>query len=137
MSFKFKKMNFGPAGFSGSTLEIPKSSKNPTADSIPLIKDIGLSALEIEFVRNVYLKNASEEKINQIKQNAIDNDISLSIHAPYFVNLNAQEEQKIINSKRYILDSLNVGQKIGAKNIVVHIGYFLKQDPKKVLENIS
>ncbi|MDD3178602.1 MAG: hypothetical protein PHR26_03735 [Candidatus ainarchaeum sp.] len=66
-----KKLNFGIAGFSDLSYKIPKSSKNPTADSISLISEIGLSALEIEFVRQVYLKNTSEEKITQIKENAI------------------------------------------------------------------
>jgi len=131
------KLNFGPAGFGGTILEIPKNSKNPTADAILEVSKIGLSAMEIEFVRSVYLKNSVPEKKEEIKNNAINSNVSLSIHAPYFINLNAIEEHKIINSHRYILDSLNVGHEIGAKTIVCHIGYFLKQEPKKVLENIS
>jgi deoxyribonuclease IV len=131
------RLLFGPAGFGAGYLDIPANSKNPTADSIPAIKKKGLDTLEIEFVRSVYLKNSSPEKIKQIKDNSENLDFPLSIHAPYFINLNAVEEQKIINSQRYILDSLNVGQEIGARTIVCHIGYFLKQEPKKVLENIS
>jgi len=130
-------LNFGPAGFGGTILDIPRNSKNPTADAILEVSKIGLSAMEIEFVRSVYLKNSSEEKVNQIRDNALEKKVSLSIHAPYFINLNAVEEQKIINSHRYILDSLNVGQRINARVVVCHIGYFLKQEPKKVLENIS
>jgi len=131
------KLYFGTAGFGGVSDNIPNNSKNPTADSIPLISKIGLDNLEIEFVRQVYLKNASDEKLNEIKNNSIKYNFPLTIHAPYFINLNANEEQKLINSRRYILDSLNVGHKIGARTIVVHVGYFLKQDSKKVLENIS
>jgi deoxyribonuclease IV len=134
---KFNKLNFGPAGFGGTIIDIPKNSKNPTADAVLGVSKLGLSALEIEFVRSVYLKNSPLEKIKQIKKNAVDSNISLSIHAPYFINLNAVEEQKIINSHRYILDSLNVGHLIGAHVVVCHIGYFLKQEPKTVLENIS
>jgi len=133
----FKKLNFGPAGFSGSVLDIPKNSKNPTADAIPAVSKIGLDNLEVEFVRGVYLKNSPIEKLNEIKTNSIKYNIPLTIHAPYYVNLNAIEEQKLINSQRYILDSLNVGQMIGARLVVVHVGYFLKQEPKKVLENIA
>jgi len=133
----FKKLNFGPAGFGGSILEIPKNSKNPTADAILEVSKIGLSAMEIEFVRSVYLKNSLPEKLSAIKNNAINSKVNLSIHAPYFINLNAKEEYKVNNSHRYILDSLNVGQQIGARVIVCHIGYFLKEEPKKVLETIS
>lgn len=132
-----EKLRFGPAGFGETILKIPKNSKNSTADAILEINKIGLTALEIEFVRSIYLKNSPVEKIKEIKKNSIDKDVSLSIHAPYFINLNSNEEQKIFNSQKYILDSLNIGHEIGAKVIVCHIGYFLKQEPKKVLDKIS
>lgn len=134
---KFNKLCFGPAGFGGSDLNIPFNSKNPTADAILELSNISLSALEIEFVRQVYLKTSNQEKILQIKKNALEKNIALSIHAPYFINLNSNEEQKIINSHRYILDSLNVGQEINANIVVVHIGYFLKTEPKIALENVQ
>ena len=95
------KLYFGTAGFGGVSDNIPNNSKNPTAYSIPLISKIGLDNLEIEFVRQVYLKNASDEKLNEIKNNSIKYDFPLTIHAPYFINLNANEEQKLINSKTW------------------------------------
>ncbi len=134
---KFEKLNFGPAGFGNTILNIPKNSKNPTADAILKVSKIGLSAMELEFVRSVYLKNSLPEKLKTIKSNAINSNVNLSIHAPYFINLNAKEEHKVINSHKYILNSLNIGQQIGARVIVCHIGYFLKEEPKKVLETIS
>ncbi len=134
---KLDKLNFGPAGFGGTIIEIPKNSKNPTADAVLGVSKLGLFALEIEFVRSVYLKKSPLEKLQEIKENSLNKDVLLSIHAPYFINLNAVEEQKIINSHRYILDSLNVGHEIGARVVVCHIGYFLKQEPKTVLEKIS
>ncbi|MCK9292589.1 MAG: TIM barrel protein [archaeon] len=133
----FEKLHFGPAGFGAGNLNILNNSKNPTADAILEISKLGLSALEIEFVRGVYLKKSIPERLEEIKNNSDKSKVNLSVHAPYFINLNAVEKHKINNSQRYILDSLNVGQKIGARVIVCHIGYFLKQEPKKVLENIS
>lgn len=134
---KFNKLHFGTAGFGGSDLSIPQNSKNPTADAILELSKMSLSALEIEFVRQVYLKRSSQEKIQEIKENAINKNIALSIHAPYFINLNSNEEQKVINSHRYILDSLNVGQEINANVVVVHVGYFLKTEPKIALDNVQ
>jgi len=135
---KFNKLLFGPAGFGGDDLiQIPSSSTNPTADAIPIIKKAGLDTLEIEFVRQVYLKNSSKEKLLEIRNNANKFDFPLSIHAPYFINLNAKEEIKLQNSYRYILDSLNVGEEIGARVVVFHIGFFLKEDPKIVLPIIE
>lgn len=134
---KFNKLHFGPAGFSGSDLNIPTSSKNPTADAILEISNVSLSALEIEFVRQVYLKRSSIDKLTEIKKNSENKNVALSIHAPYFINLNSDEEHKIINSHRYIIDSLNVGQEIGANIVVVHLGFFLKTEPKLAIENVT
>jgi len=135
---KFNKLLFGPAGFGGSNLiQVPTLSKNPTADAILAVKRAGLDTLEIEFVRQVYLKNISEEKFDEIKNNAQKLDFPLSIHAPYFINLNAKEEPKLQNSYRYILDSLEVGEKIGARIVVFHIGFFLKDDPKEAMKRVE
>ena len=135
---KFNKLLFGPAGFGGSNLiQVPTSSKNPTADAIPVTKKAGLDTLEIEFVHSVYLKNSIQEKLDEIKSNSKKFDFPLSIHAPYFINLNAIEEIKLQNSYRYILDSLEVGEKIGARVVVFHIGFFLKDDHAQVMKRIE
>jgi len=135
---KFNKLLFGPAGFGGSDLiKIPTSSSNPTSDAIPSIKKAGLDTLEIEFVHSVYLKNSTKEKLDDIKNNSKKFDFPLSIHAPYFINLNAKEEIKLQNSYRYILDSLEVAEKIGARVLVFHIGFFLKDEPNQVMKRIE
>ncbi len=126
------KLYFGTAGFGG--LEYP--STNPTADACLEINKIGLDALEIEFVRQIYLKNNSQEKLLEIKKKAETNNIKLSIHAPYFINLNSKDKLKLQNSVTRIIDSLNIGQTIGANILVFHIGYFMGEDKKKVMENI-
>jgi deoxyribonuclease IV len=131
--YDLKKLNFGTAGIPTSTILSNKSSG--TVDGIKEVSKLGLDCLEIEFVRNVYLKNSSEKVLNNIKTTADVNKISLSIHAPYFINLNAKEEYKITNSIRYVYDSLIVGQKIKAKTIVFHPAFFLSQERQVVLEN--
>jgi len=134
---KDRNIRFGPAGFGGNdTLDIPLNSKNSTADAIKAIVDIGLEALEIEFVRGVYLKNYCDEKLNEIKNNSEKYNVSLSMHAPYYINLNAVEDYKLKNSKDYIINSLNIGQKIGAKILVTHLGYYLNIDRKVALERV-
>ncbi len=135
--YNSKKLNFGTAGIPHSTLLNYPKSKNGTADGINEASNLDLDALEIEFVRSVYLKNTSLEKIEEIKSNSISKNISLSIHAPYFINLNANEDHKITNSINYVVNSLIVGQKINAKIVLFHPGYFLKQERKTVLETIN
>jgi deoxyribonuclease IV len=126
-----KKLNFGTAGIPSTTV---MSSSSGTVDGIKEVSNLGLDCLEIEFVRNVYLKKSSEETINNIKNIAEDLNISLSIHAPYFINFNAKEDYKIRNSIRYVYDSLIVGQNINAKIVVFHPAYFLSEKREVVLE---
>ena len=128
-----KKLNFGTAGIPSST--ILKNNSSGTVDGINEVARLGLDCLEIEFVRNVYLKNANEEILTAIKETAEKQKISLSVHAPYFINLNAQEDYKVRNSIRYVYDSLIVGQEIGVKTVVFHPAYFLSQKREIVLEN--
>lgn len=131
--FDKNKLNFGTAGIPTSTI-LSKSSSG-TVDGIKEVSRLGLDSLEIEFVRNVYLKNSSEKVIDDIKTIADSNKISLSIHAPYFINLNAKEDYKVRNSIKYVYDSLIVGQKINAKTVVFHPAYYLSQERQVVLDN--
>jgi deoxyribonuclease IV len=135
--FDSKKLNFGTAGIPKSTLINFPNSKNGTADGIKEVNNLNLDSLEIEFVRNIYLKNAKLQTLEEIRSNSISNNISLSIHAPYFINLNAKEKYKIENSINYVVDSLLVGQKIKSKIVLFHPGYFLKEERNNVLKIIN
>ncbi len=130
--FDKNKLNFGTAGIPSSTIRNKTSSG--TVDGINEVSRLGLDALEIEFVKSVYLKRSKDEVINNIKETANNHNVSLSIHAPYFINLNSLEEHKVRNSIRYIYDSLFVGQKLNAKVVVFHPAYFMSQNREEVLE---
>ncbi len=102
----------GPAG-------IPTITEGDTIQGIKDVKKLGLNALEMEFVRNVYLK---KEKAIEVGKIAKDLKVKLSIHASYFINLCNPE--KIEVSKKRILDSCEIGYYLGAKYIVFHPGYY-------------
>ncbi|ABR54881.1 Xylose isomerase domain protein TIM barrel [Methanococcus vannielii SB] len=119
---------FGTAG-------IPINAKT-TEDSFSYLKNINLDAMELEFVRSV---NLTENKANDLKNKA---GIILSVHAPYYVNLNAKEPEKIVSSIKRIVDSskiLNIfnNKNPENKNVVFHPGYYLKENPDKVYEKIK
>ena len=78
-------------------------------------------ACEIAFTYSVYIKEGDAERIGQ---KAKELGIELSIHAPYFVNLNSSEANKIEATKKRILDCCRVGEKLGAKVVVFHPGYY-------------
>ncbi len=101
----------------------------------PFLKENRMKCAEVEFVRQVYLKK--EEKMQEIKEAALNNGVQLSVHAPYYVNLASLEEEKISASKERILRSAKVGEKIGAKFVCFHAGYYMKREPEVVYDIIS
>ncbi len=110
-------IKLGPAG-------VPLSSeKRDTASGIRKVAELELQALEVEFVRGV---NMSLQTAKEVGRAAKENNIELSIHAPYYINLASEKKSIIAESKKRILDSLERGAEMGARIVVVHAGYYGK-----------
>ncbi|MFP4189966.1 MAG: TIM barrel protein [Candidatus Woesearchaeota archaeon] len=93
--------------------------------SLKTIKELGLDAQEIEFVRGVTM---GEKKAKEVGSLAKELGLRLSIHAPYYINLLSSEEHKVEASKKRILDSCRRGHYLGADSIVFHPGYYQKRN---------
>lgn len=110
-------IRFGPAGIplqchGGSTIE-----------GIRCTKELGLNAMEMEFVHGVRLKEVQAIEIKKIAENL---DISLSSHAPYYINLCSNDDQKIQNSIKHIYLSAKITHAAGGKVTVFHPGFYQK-----------
>ncbi len=125
---KIDRLRFGTAGIPLST---PKPS---TLTGIEQVRKLGLDAMELEFVRGV---NITSELAKKIKYVARKNDVLLTAHAPYYINLNAAEKAKVEASKKRIIQSAERLHDAGGWSVVFHAGYYLKQDPSKVYEKIK
>ncbi|WP_209475492.1 deoxyribonuclease IV [Thermococcus stetteri] len=125
--FKVDRLRFGTAGIPLST---PKRS---TIDGIIHVRNLGLDAMELEFVRGV---NLSPELAKKVKYVAKKNDVLLTAHAPYYINLNAKEKEKVEASKRRIIQSAERLYQAGGWSVVFHAGYYLKQPPESVYQRI-
>ncbi|PLX19038.1 MAG: hypothetical protein C0601_02810 [Candidatus Muiribacterium halophilum] len=121
------KLFFGTAGIPHST---PKKS---TLDAISQIKRLGLDLMEIEFVRGVRM---SEELSKKIREKNKKENIFLSCHCPYYINLASKEDEKIKASRKRIIDSAKALYLCDGKNVVFHAGYYQGRDKEKVLEKI-
>ncbi len=108
------EIRLGPAG-------IPSACKGSSIEGVSCVKELGLQAMEVEFVRGVKMSLALAK---QLGETAKSSDIELSVHAPYFINLASAEKEKIAASKVRILDSLERGAAMGATVVVVHAGYY-------------
>ena len=119
-------IKFGPAGL------------GPTKTAVQTLhhySKLGLKACEIAFTYGVYIKNPKD--IQEIKETAKKLNIKLSIHAPYWINLNSKEKHKTEASKQRILKCCDIGEKLGAYRVVFHPGYYLKSTPDKTYQNIK
>ncbi len=117
---------FGTAG-------VPLSSPGrDTISGIKRIKELNLECMEIEFVRGVKM---GEKTAAEVRKVASDLGIELSVHAPYYVNLNSEEKGEA--SKKRVFDSARIGSLCGARSIVFHPGYYLKSSPENAYKRIK
>ena len=117
------------------TAGIPISAENSdTLHGIDKVKELGLNALELEFVRSVYIKDVEEAK--RIGEHAKKIGVHLSIHAPYFINLNSSEKAKVAASEKRIMDSVKVAHYANALSVVIHSAYYMKMDANIVYERV-
>lgn len=127
--FKVDRLRFGTAGIPLST---PKPS---TITGIEHVRNLGLDAMELEFVRGVNI--SPPELAKKIKYVAKKNDVLLTAHAPpYYINLNAKEKAKVEASKKRIIQSAERLYEAGGWSVVFHAGYYLKQPPESVYQRI-
>jgi len=68
-----------------------------------------------------------------IRQTAIDQDVALSVHASYFINLNADDEEWPKARKR-LMDAAHYGNLAGATDIIFHPGSYFERPPTEVLK---
>jgi deoxyribonuclease-4 len=115
-----KRIRFGPAG-----IPIQGNAKS-TLEGVKACAALGLTAMEMEFVQGVRMK---EDSAVTVSKAAKELDISLSSHAPYFVNLCTSDKLKLANSKRHIITSARITSLAGGNITVFHPGFYQKLTP--------
>ncbi len=121
-----------PFSFRFGTVGSPKGTPKKPGGSVGAIefsKSIGLGALELGWVQSV---RVSEETCALIKAAGKGQDVAVSVHAPYFINLNAGKDEWPKSRKR-LMDAAYYGNLAGATDIVFHPGSYFETDRKEVL----
>ncbi|HEX2906608.1 MAG TPA: TIM barrel protein [Phototrophicaceae bacterium] len=115
-------------GTVGSPQTTPVSG---TPAAIAHIRELGLDHLEIAWVQSV---RVSDETCAQIKAAAEKHHVTLSIHAPYYINLNSQTTELMAKSDERLLLAARKGYLAGARDIIFHPGSYHSQPPEQVYE---
>lgn len=123
------EIKFGPAGNAQSFAE---AGFKATVDAPRWLHEMGLNAYEYQCGRGV---NIGEETAHKIAAQAALHDISMSLHAPYYINLSNRDEERVQKNIGYVLASCQAATWLGADRIVVHTGGVGKQSRTKAFEN--
>lgn len=122
-------VRFGPSGLGG---------KEEAGSVLDLYAKSGLTACEVAFTYGVYLDRKGAEEIGK---KAKELNIYLSIHAPYYINLNSADKSKIVASKKRILDCCEIGHYLSHSGkkvpIVFHAGFYSNLKPEEAFQNIK
>ncbi len=116
-------------GTVGTPINKPKSPGG-SVGGIYYLDELGLRAMELGWVRSVRVSDATA---GNIREAGIERDVDLSVHAPYYINLNADKEEWPKSRKR-LMDASRAGYKSGATDIVFHPGSYFNQAPVEVLK---
>ena len=108
------EVRFGPAGkpitYKGKTELIPK-----------FLRELGLNAFEYQAVRSLKI---SEDKAKSLAKCAKDNDVLVSLHGPYAINLSSEKDEVRRASIERLVKSAQIAQWMDAYLVVFHPGYY-------------
>ena len=118
------KVLFGPAGspinYKGAAYKAPK-----------YISEEGLNSYEYQ---SPYGVRIGQKAANTLKEESEKHDILISMHAPYYINLCAKEEEKLDKSIGHLISAARAGEWMGAYRLVFHPGAYLNRKPEKAME---
>ena len=123
------------AGLLFGTGGVPHSaSLNTTVAGIERIAELGLGCMEMEFVMGVKM---GEDEACLVAEAATRNGVKLSAHAPYFINFNAREPEKIRSSQDRLLKTARIAALCGAQSVVFHTAFYLGDSPEEAYNKIK
>jgi deoxyribonuclease-4 len=113
----------------------PHSTPSPggTIKGLKRAAELGIGAMEIEWVQSV---PKSPERMEEIRSTAQKLDITLTVHAPYYVNLNSPDPVKLAASIGRVVAALSMSQLAGVRSVCVHPAFYLGMDPKIAYDNV-
>lgn len=111
------------------TAGIPSAAKD-YGDAFEKLEDLGLDGLEVEFVHGVRYSEKTRENILNRKNKLITH------HGPYYINLNAKEEEKIQASIKRVLDTARAANDLGAYSITYHAAFYLGNSSSDVTKKM-
>ena len=109
---------FGPAGNAES---FPYKS---STDAPRWLRELGLDCYEYQCGKGV---NVGEATARKLGANAVEHGITLSLHAPYFINLANPDPESLRKTCGYITSACQAADWMGAGRVIIHSGALMKR----------
>ncbi len=125
----FDRLLFGTAGIPNTTVK-----KNNPIEGIRRIHELGLDCMQLEFAHGVRMK---EEVSSGLRKASYELGIPLTSHGPYYINLNAREQDKIDSSVERIIQTAKISDLCGAESMTFHAAFYMKDSPYDVFDLVE
>ncbi len=120
-------VKFGPAGN-------PLGYRGETINVCNYIRRRGLNAYEYQATYGVRISKQSALKL---KKNSKENDILISMHAPYYINLSSNKDDVVDRSIQRLIQSAKAAEWLDAYRIVFHPGFYTKYTPTEAMMKLQ
>lgn len=122
------KLYFGTGGTPLS------ANARSTIAGIERIAELGLGCMEVEFVQGVKM---GESTAMEVREKATALGIKLTAHAPYYINFNAAEPEKVKASQQRLLQTARIAALCGAFSVVFHAAVYGGDTPDKTYPKVK
>lgn len=125
----FDRLLFGTAGVPNSTVK-----KNSPVEGVQKINELGLDCMQLEFAHGVRMKDEISSALRKV---SYELSVPLTSHGPYYINLNAREQDKIDSSVERIIQTAKISDLCGAESMTFHAAFYMKDSPYDVFDLVE
>lgn len=127
-NYKFERLNFITAGMPLRT------GKGSYPEAFNILREMNLDGMELEFVHGVRM---SPENQSIVKGNVDNHNMIITAHAPFYINLNSKEEEKIEASVQRIVETAATAFSAGGFSITFHAAFYMGKEKEAVYEQVK
>ena len=116
------------------TSGIPRSRARPGTDhGIRRARELGLQCLEMAWVNGIKM---GDEAADRIARAARENDLALTAHAPYYINLCGAADV-VRRSLERLLTTGRLAARCGAESFCFHAGFYQALEPAEARRRVQ
>ena len=101
-------------------------------NALEILDEMNLDGIEVEFVQGVRMSDKSRQVVKDASKK-----YTFTAHGPFFINLNAREQEKIDASITRIIDTATVANEFSGYSITYHAAFYLGNDKDVVFKRVA